>query len=92
MFINFATCERGRALSFLRAVLNSGVVEDTDGSAGTFLDFVEADVVRVQDPMMYGSRIQIIPGNNWDESKRDAVTASLLLFANEDGSPKVKKA
>ena len=79
--IHFATCERKRALEFIRKVLPSKTLDDTPESAGPFLDFVERDVVRVQDPLMYGDTIEIIPSKNWDELHREPLMkASAPLF------------
>ena len=78
--INFATCVRGTALEFVRKVLPSMDIEDTPESAGPFLDFVERDIVRVQDPMMYGNTIAITPSKNWDELHREPLMkASAIL-------------
>ena len=46
-------------------------ITDTPESAAPFLDFVERDIVRVQDPMMNGSQIAITPSKNWDELHRE---------------------
>ena len=78
MNIEFATCERHRALEFIRRVYPSKVITDTPESAGALLDFVEKDIVRIQDPMMYGSKIAVTPGKNWVE---DAVTRSEIIKA-----------
>ena len=81
--IEFATCERKRALGFIQRVYPFKNIEDTPESAGPLLDFVETDVVRIQDPMMYGSCIQVVPGNRWieDEAQRKAVMDACELFA-----------
>lgn len=80
MYINFATCERKRALEYLREVLPSKDLKDTPESAGPFLDYVEKDIVRVQDPMMYGSQIAITPSTNWDEKHRQPLTEASKVF------------
>jgi hypothetical protein len=82
MNIHFATCERNRALGFLKQVYPSKEITDTPECAGPLLDFVEQDIVRVQDPNVHGLSPQVIPGTNWDESKRDNVVAACLLFHN----------
>lgn len=83
MILNFATCERHRALEFLQTVYPSRVITDSPESAGPLLDFVQQDVVRVQDPMMHSlnGTIQIVPGTNWDESLREKVTLVAAKFA-----------
>lgn len=81
MNIEFATCDRARALKYIQEVYPSKTITDTPDSAGPLLDLVEKDIVRVQDPMMYGSRIAISPNaNNWNESYRDQVVAACKLF------------
>jgi len=54
---------------------------DSPESAGPLLDLVEADVVRIQDPRMYGERIGVIPGHNWKEDDRAAVVEACKRFA-----------
>ncbi len=60
----FATCDRNRALYFLQEVYPSRKIEDTPESAGLLLDLVEQDLIRIQDPLMYGKRIQVVPGKH----------------------------
>lgn len=74
----FATCERPRALRFLQDLYPSSTVEDS-GATSTLLDLVGADIVRVQDPAMH-SPAQIVPGTNWDESRRNEITAIASAF------------
>lgn len=78
MLIEFATCERSRALGFLQRVYPKATITDSKESAGPLLDLVEADVVRIQDPTMYGNQIAVRPGKNWDEGRR----AECFLVAN----------
>lgn len=80
MILQFATCERKRALDYIQQVYPSKKIEDTPESAGALLDFVEQDVVRIQDPTMYGKNIQVVPGNNWNEDKRGAVVSACSVF------------
>jgi hypothetical protein len=80
--IQFATCERKTALGFIQKVYPSKAITDTPESAGALLDFVERDIVRIQDPFMYGEQIQVVPGNNWSEDNRDAVVAACRVFHN----------
>jgi hypothetical protein len=88
---HFATCDRVRALEFIRRVYPSYVarISDTPESAGPVLDFVERDVIRIQDPLMHGSTIQVIPGTAWDESERDSVVAAcgaMVATITKDGA------
>lgn len=81
MNIEFATCERDTALRFIQRVYPSKTITDKPESAGPLLDFVEKDIVRIQDPMMYGKTIAITPGTHWDESKRADIVAAAKIFA-----------
>lgn len=81
MSFEFATCERDAALRFIRTVYPSRIIIDTPESAGKLLDYVEKDIVRIQDPMMHGSSIQVSPATNWDEKYRDEIVAACKLFA-----------
>lgn len=69
MNVEFATCVRNTALEYIQRVYPSATITDTSDSAGPLLDFVEKDIVRIQDPMMYGNQIAVIPGKNWKEDK-----------------------
>jgi hypothetical protein len=82
MNIQFATCDRRSALKFILAVYPGKEITDTPNSAGPLLDFVEKDIVRIQDPMMYGNKIQVVPGKNWveDASKRKEIEAACSIF------------
>jgi len=80
----FATCERWRALEFIQRVYpGRDDIVDSPESAGPLLDFVEKDIVRIQDPMMHGDSPQVSPGRNWDEEHRDAVVAACEIFHTE---------
>ena len=81
MNIQFATCTRSTALKYLQRALPSRAVSDTDDCAKPLLDLVEQDIVRIQDPTMYGSKIGVVPGKIWNEQHRDAVTAACKMFA-----------
>jgi len=81
MNIEFATCERRRALGFIQAVYPSKTITDTPESAGPLLDLVEKDIVRIQDPALYGGRIAVSPNaSNWKEEYRDQVIGACKLF------------
>lgn len=80
MHIEFATCERSSALKFIQRVYPNYTISDTPDSAGPLLDLVERDVMRVQDPSMYGNRIAIVPGNNFTEADRDSCTKACRDF------------
>ena len=67
MNVDFATCERHRALGYIQKVYPSRTIEDTPEGIGPLLDLVERDIVRIQDPMMYGNRIGVVPSKNFDK-------------------------
>jgi hypothetical protein len=82
MEINFATCNRKTALGYLQRVCPNKEITDTPESAGPLLDYVEQDMVRIQDPMMYGERIQVIPGKKWveDSETRERIISACKIF------------
>lgn len=77
----FATCERHRALEFLKKLYPSYVVEDSEKSVKDLLDIVEADELRVCDPDYHGG--QIIAGTHFNDSTTERATAAL----NKSGLP-----
>lgn len=77
---SFATCVRKTALGFIQRVYPSKTITDTPDSAGPLLDYVEKDIVRIQDPMMHGNNIQVIPGTNWVEDTREDIIKACRLF------------
>jgi hypothetical protein len=68
MNIEFATCNRKEALKRIQQVYPNQEIYDTPDSAGILLDYVEKDLIRIQDPFMYGKRIQVVPGKKWIEN------------------------
>ena len=82
--MQFATCNRVSALDFIRRACKDDSITDTPESAGVLLDFVENDIVRIQDPMMH-SGVQVVPGNNWVENDRmrQSIVAACKLFKGE---------
>ena len=83
MSFAFATCERNRALEFLKKLYPSSGVEDTEESVKDLLDIIEADEIRVCDPDYHGG--QIIQSSKWNDTTHARVTAALkksgLAFA-----------
>ena len=63
MNISFATCEPKRALEFIRTVYSERTV--TEEQCKEVLDLVAQDIIRIQDPMMHGSAIQIEVGKKY---------------------------
>lgn len=84
MIVQFATCERWRALQFLKRLYPSVTIEDSEESAKEILDFIESDVVRITDPDMH--RGAMVSDKNWDDSLRDKVIAATnkALGTNHD--------
>lgn len=80
MNIQFATCCRKSALEYIQKVYPSREITDTPDSAGLLLDFVEKDIVRIQDPRMYGPQISVIPATNWDEKYKDDIFQACMKF------------
>lgn len=72
----FATCERGRALGFLRDLYPGCRVED-EGAVKELLDLVEADVCRVQDPSMH-KPAAIVLGRSGTPEDVDRIHAAAL--------------
>ena len=85
MNIQFATCSRHNALGFIKRVYPDRDITDTLDCAAPLLDFVEKDIVRIQDPMMHGSRIGIVPGKKWveDADTRLAIISAAKLLSGE---------
>jgi hypothetical protein len=83
MNIQFATCNRRSALEYIQRVYPSKEITDTPESAKQLLDYVEQDLVRIQDPMMYGNRIQVVPGKKWieNEETRNKIIEACKIFA-----------
>lgn len=75
MSFAFATCDRNRALEFLKKLYPSAVVEDADDSVKDLLDIIEADEIRVCDPDFHGG--QIIRSGNWNDTSHERATAAL---------------
>jgi len=71
--MQFATCNRKSALEYIQKVLPDKDISDTEESIKGLLDLVEKDVIRVQDPMMHGNKIGILPSDNWNESHRETI-------------------
>ena len=78
--IQFATCNRGDALRYIQRVYPGKTIAD-EGIVSELLDYVQQDIVRIQDPMMYGNRIAIIPATNFNENMREEITAIARRFA-----------
>jgi hypothetical protein len=81
--VQFATCDVTRAAEYVRRVYPDRKIPDA--VLAPLLDLVGRDILRVQDPMMYGNRIAVVPGKKYHESHREScervgreLTAALL--------------
>jgi len=61
--IEFATCEVNRAFDYLKQVYPSR--EITKEMVSKLLDLVSKDILRIQDPYMYGNKIAVVAGNKY---------------------------
>lgn len=82
MVINFATCEVDRAFEYIQKVYPSRVVNKEEISK--LLDLVGKDILRVQDPSMYGNQIQVIRGNNFTEADNEAIQDAIKQLKEND--------
>ena len=63
MNIEFATCNKSTAFSYLQKVYPNTCL--TVNMVSKLLDLVDKDILRVRDPLMYGKTIGVIAGNNY---------------------------
>lgn len=82
MHLQFATCERNRALGFLQKLYPSRNLTNI-GKTKAVLDLVEQDIFRIPDPSMHGPSVGIFPSTNWDDTKRDEYIKALTDFRDE---------
>ncbi len=75
---SFSTCDRRRALGFLKTLYPACVVEDS-GTTKELLDLVEKDILRIDDPMMHNPA-QVRLGKNCDPSQETAMIAVCQRF------------
>lgn len=88
MLIQFATCGRREALGFLQRACPAGQIADTAECASPILDLVEKDILRVQDPMMHGSRIAIIAGKKYGDEHDASVKSAVKVLTDHIASVK----
>lgn len=79
--LQFATCDRNRALGFLKAFYDNGKVEDK-GIIKEVLDLVQADIIRIPDPALHQNGA-ILPSNNWDDARREEIIDTLTQMQNQ---------
>jgi hypothetical protein len=78
MLIQFATNDRQTALRHLNG-FRSREVFDTPEDAAPVLDLVAEGLFRIPDPKMHPNG-GIMPGEKWDESRRDEATKILSTW------------
>jgi len=71
MTFSFATCNRSFALDFLKRMYPEREGRDVP-FVHDLLDYVEKDVIRIQDPMMHSSP-QIIAWKNWSDAEQENI-------------------
>lgn len=76
MGFTFATCDRTRALEFLKILYPSSVVLDSSDSVSDLLDIIEADEIRITDPGLHKG--QIIQSKNWRSDTAERTQAALI--------------
>ena len=82
MNIEFATCVRVTAFGYLQKVYPKMNV--TEEMVSKLLDLVQKDIVRVQDPYMYGNRIGIVAGNNYNKEKHTSLINEAISQLHEN--------
>jgi hypothetical protein len=82
MNVSFATCCRQTAVGYLKRVYptHGDKVVESALPVKELLDLVSADIVRVQDPKMYGENIGIMPGNNYTKRCSSEVREICMAF------------
>lgn len=63
MNISFATCDTRNAINYIKQVYPTLILDESKFSK--VIKLIGDDILRVQDPMMYGNRIAIVGGNNY---------------------------
>ena len=74
MNIQFATCSRELALKYLSEA-NSKITKE---KISKLLYLVKEDILRVQDPVIYGSRIGIIYGKKYSSKFDKEIQAAII--------------
>ena len=83
MSVQFATCNRKTALEYLEKLYPSYTV--TEEVAKPFLDLLEKDIIRLQDPFMY-PRVAVVPGKNYKDEHQGEVMEAIKCL--DDFPPK----
>lgn len=81
MNISFATCDTRNAINYIKQVYPKLILDES--KFPKVIKLISNDVLRVQDPMMYGNRIAIVAGNNYKKDQDDSIkeaTDELLSY------------
>lgn len=82
MNIEFATCNSNTAFGYLQKVHPSK--EITKEMVSKLLGLVEKDIVRVQDPLMYGNRIAVVSGQKYKSEDKPLVEEAIEQMKEND--------
>lgn len=80
MNIDFSTNDQVTALSYLKRVYKKEVTED---SSKDILSLVTDGLIRIQDPIMYGNKIRVVPAKEVTKEQREKISSICIKFHNE---------
>lgn len=75
MTVEFATCEKNTAFEYIKKVLPSKEIKEE--MISKLLLLVEKDILRVQDPLMYGNTIGVVQGRNFKQENMSEVNEAI---------------
>ena len=81
MNIEFATSERQTAFGYIQKVYPTKTI--TEDQCSKLLDLVNRDILRIQDPMMYGNRIGVIQGAAYKAGDKPEIDAAIQQLKEE---------
>jgi len=82
MNIEFATCVKRTALGYLQKIYPTKTI--TEDQVSRLLDLVDRDIVRIQDPYMYGNRIGVVQGKNYKPENMPEINEAIAQFKEND--------
>ena len=82
MNIEFATCVKATAFGYLQKVYPTKNV--TEEKVSKLLSLVERDIVRIQDPYMYGNRIGVVAGTNYKAENKTEIDEAISQLKEND--------
>lgn len=82
MNIEFATCVKTTAFGYLQKDCPTKTI--TEDQVSKLLDLVSRDIVRIQDPYMYGNRIGIIQGRNYKSENMPEINEAIAQMKEND--------